>query len=56
MYQSSLSDWEKLEHETAGWKEEQNRRWATVNWQFTAEKARDKFDTAYGNIKKLADH
>ena len=32
-------------------KEERNQRRATVNWQFTTEKARDKFDTADDNIK-----
>lgn len=44
-----IGDVEILKHEIASWEEERNQRQATVNWQFTPEKARDKFDKAYDN-------
>ena len=47
-----IGDVEILKHEIASWEEERNQRQATVNWQFTTEKARNKFDKAYDSIRE----
>jgi transposase len=46
-----ISDMEILEREIAPWEEERNHCEAVIDWQFTTEKARDKFEKAYDNIK-----
>jgi len=39
-----------LEREAKAWTEERNRKRITVNWQFTNDKAREKFSRFYPNI------
>jgi hypothetical protein len=43
-----------LKREVAAWQEERNARQATIDWQFTPAKARDKFSKFYPNKSKLA--
>jgi hypothetical protein len=42
-----IGDMETLEHEALAWAEERNAQRATVRWQFTKDKARDKFQRFY---------
>jgi hypothetical protein len=41
---------ETLEQETQAWCQQRNQQRATVDWQFTQEKARDKFKRFYPNL------
>ena len=45
-----IPDMETLQREAAAWQEERNEKGATVSWQFTTEKARDKFNKYYPGI------
>ena len=49
-----IGDMGTLERETLAWAEERNAKRATVQWQFTPAKARDKFNKFYPNKSKLA--
>jgi hypothetical protein len=49
-----IGDMGTLERETLAWAEERNAKRATVQWQFTPAKARDKFSKFYPNKSKLA--
>lgn len=46
-----IPDVETLKREIASWETERNQRQVKVNWLFTVEKARAKFDKAYNIIK-----
>jgi hypothetical protein len=46
-----IGDMGKLAYEVSAWERERNRTKATVRWQFTKEKARDKFQRHYLNIQ-----
>lgn len=45
-----IADMEILEREVMAWTDDRNAKRATVNWQFTKSKARDKFTKFYPNI------
>ena len=45
-----IPDMETLEREAKAWAEERNRKRITVNWQFTNDKAREKFARFYPNL------
>lgn len=45
-----IGDTETLEREALAWTDERNMKQATVHWQFTKSKARDKFAKFYPNI------
>lgn len=45
-----IPDMETLEREAKAWTEKRNRKGITVNWQFTNDKARDKFSRFYPNL------
>lgn len=42
-----IADMETLEREVLAWAEERNARRATIHWQFTKDKAREKFSRFY---------
>jgi hypothetical protein len=44
-----IGDMETLEREVLAWTDERNTKQATVHWQFTQDKARDKFAKFYPN-------
>ena len=44
-----IADMETLEREALAWVEERNARRATIHWQFTKDKAREKFSRFYPN-------
>ena len=45
-----IGDVEKLKHEIAVWETERNQRQVNVNWQFTVDKARSKFQRSYDKL------
>jgi recombinational DNA repair ATPase RecF len=45
-----IGDIEKLKHEIAVWETERNQRQVNVNWQFTVNKARSKFQKSYDKL------
>ncbi len=45
-----IADIDTLEREVLAWVEERNTKQATINWQFTQNKARDKFKRFYPNL------
>jgi hypothetical protein len=45
-----ISDFETLKTEVLAWVKERNAKQATVNWQFTKEMARDKFQRFYPKL------
>jgi len=45
-----IGDVEKLKHEIAIWETERNQRQVNVNWQFTVDKARSKFQKSYDKL------
>ena len=45
-----IADIDTLEREVLAWVEQRNAKQATINWQFTQNKARDKFKRFYPNI------
>ena len=45
-----IGDQETLEQEVLAWAEERNQKSATVHWQFTMDKARDKFKRFYPQL------
>lgn len=45
-----IADIETLEREVMAWVEQRNRVRATVHWQFTKDRARDKFKKFYPNL------
>ena len=45
-----IGDVETLKREVKAWADERNRKKATVKWQFTNDKARDKFSRFYPNL------
>jgi hypothetical protein len=48
-----IGDMATLEREALAWAEKRNAQRATVHWQFTSQKARDKFSRFYPNPSKL---
>lgn len=48
-----IGDTETLEREVLAWTQQRNDQRATVHWQFTKEKSRDKFKRFYPNPSKL---
>ena len=48
-----IADIETLRREVLAWVELRNAKQATVHWQFTQTKARDKFKKFYPNPSKL---
>jgi hypothetical protein len=48
-----IGDMQILEREVLAWAKERNAKQATVHWQFTKDKARDKFKRFYPNQSKL---
>ncbi len=42
-----ISDMETLENEVKAWAKDRNQKGITVKWQFTNDKARDKFKRFY---------
>ncbi len=46
-----ISDMEMLQREVRAWAEDRNQKAITVKWQFTNQKARDKFNRFYPKIK-----
>lgn len=48
-----IADQETLEREVLAWAKERDAKQATVDWQFTISKARDKFKKFYPNPSKL---
>ena len=45
-----IPDVKTLEREVMAWVEQRNRARATVHWQFTKDRARDKFKKFYPNL------
>ena len=45
-----IGDMETLEREVKAWAEKRNRIGATVQWQFTNDKAREKFSRFYPSV------
>ena len=45
-----ISDFETLKTEVLAWVKERNAKQATVNWQFTKDMARDKFQRFYPKL------
>jgi hypothetical protein len=45
-----IADMATLEREVLAWVEDRNAKQATINWQFTQNKARDKFKRFYPNL------
>ena len=45
-----IADMATLEREVLAWVQERNAKQATINWQFTQNKARDKFKRFYPNL------
>jgi predicted AAA+ superfamily ATPase len=46
-----IPDMETLERETKAWASERNQKGIKVKWQFTNDKAREKFNRFYPKIK-----
>jgi hypothetical protein len=42
-----IGDIDKLKQELAVWEEQRNHRGSVINWNFTVDKARNKFKKAY---------
>jgi predicted AAA+ superfamily ATPase len=45
-----IGDFETLKTEVLAWVKERNAKQATVNWQFTKDMARDKFQRFYPKL------